>query len=339
VGAQAGKLTEAQRAALIERYLAGESMTRLGPEFGVTRQAIGGLLRRRGIPVRPQAKLTDLQRVEAVERYIRGQTCDQIGADFGVSGVAILDVLNRHGVTIRRRCIVRHDALDEIMPESAYWCGFLFADGNVHRRSMRQQPVLSVGVAARDLQQIVKLRSFLGSSHKICIGNKRHPSYQFHVASNQLCQRLCSLGRYEGQVSPELVNSRHFWRGLADGDGSLGCYAKRPGSKPSAQFRLCGERRLLLAFTHFLRADGTTGANLTVRPHKSIYSVGTTGWSAARIVQLLYEDAPVALDRKADTARLIITMYRRMMAGRVAAAIVSGQKSGLRGRVGCDGLP
>lgn len=191
----------------------------------MTRPAIAGLLRRRGIAVRPQAKLTELQRVEAVERYVRGQTCAQIAADFGVSGVAILGVLNRQGVPVRRRCIVRHNAFDEITPECAYWRGFLFADGSVHRRSTRQQPVLSVAVAARDLQQIVKFRSFLGSTHKICVGNKRHPSYQFHVASARLCQRLCSLGRYEGPISPELVISRHFWRGLADGDGSLGCYA------------------------------------------------------------------------------------------------------------------
>lgn len=335
MGAQAGKLDDAQRAALIERYLAGESMTSLAPEFGVTRQAIGGLLRRRGIAVRPQAKLTELQRLEAVERYVRGQTCDQIAADFGVSGVAILGVLNRRGVPIRRRCTVRHDALDEVTPESAYWCGFLFADGNVHRRSMRQQPVLSVGVAERDLQQIVKLRSFLGSTHKICIGNRRHPSYQFHVASTRLSQRLCSLGRYEGPISQELVISRDFWRGLVDGDGSLGCYRKRPSGEPSAQFRLCGERRTLLAFTEFLREEGSTGANLTVRPHKSIYSVGTTGWSAARIVQLLYGDAPVALDRKAEMARLIITKYRSVAAG----AAASGQKFGLHGSVGADGLP
>jgi hypothetical protein len=314
-------------------------MTRLAVEFGVTRQAIGGLLRRRSIPVRPQAKLTDLQRVEAVERYSRGQTCAEIAADFSVSGVAILSVLNRRGVEIRRRCKIRHGAFNELAPEAAYWCGFLFADGNVHRVSLTRQPTVGVDVAERDREHLEKLRSFLGSTHKISIGNRSPLSYQFRFASTQIAERLCELGRYEGSIASQLAASSHFWRGLVDGDGSLGCYAKRPGSEPSAQFRLCGERRALLAFTEFLREEGSTGANLTVRPHKSIYSVGTSGWSAARIVQLLYEDAPVALDRKAETARLIITKYRSMVAGRAVAAAVSGQKSGLRGSVGCDGLP
>ena len=129
-------------------------------------------------------------------------------------------------------------------------------------------------VAARDLQHIVKLRSFLGSTHKICVGSKTHASYQFHVASIQLFRRLCSLGRCEGLISPELVISRHFWRGLVDGDGSLGCYAKRPGGEPSAQFRLCGEGRALLAFTKFLREDGSTGARLTVCPHRASITSG-----------------------------------------------------------------
>lgn len=335
MGSHAGKLSAAQRTALIERYVAGESMTRLAPEFGVTRQAIAGLLRRRGIVVRPQAKLTELQRVEAVERYVRGQTCAQIAADFGVTGVAILCLLNRRGVKIRRRCIVRHDALDELTPEAAYWCGFLFADGNVHRVSMTRQPTVGVGVAECDRGHLEKFRTFLGSTHKIMVGNKCPPSYQFRVSSTRLADRLLELGRYEGPIDPELAGSRHFWRGVADGDGSLGCYRKRPGSEPSAQFRLCGERRALLAFTDFLREEGSTGANLTVRPHKSIYSVGTTGWSAARIVQLLYADAPVALDRKAEMARLIITKYRSVAAG----AAASGQKFGLHGSVGADELP
>lgn len=339
MGTQVGKLSDSQRAALIQRYLAGESMTRLAPEFGVSRPAIAGMLRRRGIAVRPQAKLTELQRVEAAERYVRGQTCAEIAADFGVTGVAILGVLNRRGVPIRRRRIVRHQALDELTPEASYWCGFLFADGNVRRVSLTRQPTVGLGVAGYDREHLEKFRSFLGSTHKISIGNRSPLSYQFRVSSTRLAERLFALGRYEGPIASELAVSRHFWRGLVDGDGSLGCYAKRPGSEPGAQFRLCGEGRALLAFTKFLREDGSTGARLTVRPHKSIYNVGTTGWSAARIVQLLYEDAPVALDRKAEMARLIIAKYRSMMAGRAAAAAVSGQTSGRRGRVDSDGLP
>jgi hypothetical protein len=305
------KLTETQRIDVVQRYIAGQSLTRLAATFGVSRPAVAGLLRRRGISIRPQAKLTDEQRREAVGRYIRGETSTRIAADFGVSGVAICDLLHRRRVAVRRKCTVRHDALDEIKPESAYWCGFLFADGNVYAyRNSNQQPVPSLGVAERDRGQLIKLRTFLGSTHKIQEVSGRFPSCQFRVASTRLAERLCELGRYEGPLAPELVASRHFWRGLVDGDGSIGCYPKRPGAVPSPQFRVYGEQRMLLAFISFLRMDGTTGANLSVRPHKSIYIIGTTGQTAVRIMELLYEDAPVALDRKADAVRLIIAKHR-----------------------------
>lgn len=305
------KLTEAQKIDVVQRYIAGQSLTRLAAAYGVSRPAVAGLLRRRGISIRPQAKLTEKQRREVVERYARGETSTRIAAHFGVSGVAILDVLHGRGVAVRGRCTVRHDAFDELTPEPAYWCGFLFADGNVYvPKNWNQQPVLSVRVAERDRNQLVKLRNFLGSTHKINEVSGSHPACQFRVPSTQLARRLCDLGRYEGPIAPELAISRHFWRGVVDGDGSLGCYPKRPGAAPSPQFRLCGEQRMLLAFINFLHTDGTTGTNLSVRPHKSIYSIGTTGPTAVRIMELLYRDAPVALDRKADTASRIIAGHR-----------------------------
>ena len=67
---------------------------------------------------------------------------------------------------------------------------------------------------------------------------------------------------------------------------------------------------MLLAFINFLHTDGTTEANLSVRPNKSIYLIGTTGRTAVRIMELLYGDAAVALDRKAETALRIIAEHR-----------------------------
>lgn len=298
-------LSDVQRAQAVERYGAGESANAIAATFGVSRQAIAGLLRRRGITLRTQVKLTPSQRNEAVDRYMRGQTSATIANLFGVTPVAILAVLHKRSVVVRGHCTLRHDALDILTDEAAYWCGFLFADGSVHERS-GYQPVVSVGVAARDTGHLMKLRTFLGSTHAISPGNKNPPSCQFRVASARLAERLISFGRYTGPVAPQLAESRHFWRGVVDGDGSIGRYAKRPGGTLSAQFRLCGERRLLTMFCEFLVRDGSTRADLSVRPHKNIHGVGTTGRSAERIVSLLYRDAPTALDRKADLARAII---------------------------------
>ncbi len=57
---------------------------------------------------------------------------------------------------------------------------------------------------------------------------------------------------------------------------------------------------MLAAFLSFLKTQGIVG--LSVRPHKSISTVGTTCGPAERIVTLLYADATVALSRKAEIA-------------------------------------
>ncbi|WP_406073747.1 hypothetical protein [Micromonospora sp. NBC_01638] len=121
-----------------------------------------------------------------------------------------------------------------------------------------------------------------------------------------MAERMIALGRYEGPLGERLDESRDFWRGVVDGDGSVGSY-RRPGPRLSefAQFRLVGSQRLLDAFAAFLRNHGICG--LSVRPHKSIYTIGTTCGPAEKIISLLYAEAPVALARKAKTAEKILS--------------------------------
>lgn len=122
---------------------------------------------------------------------------------------------------------------------------------------------------------------------------------RFSATSASLAQRLLSLGRYEGPVNDTLARSRDFWRGAVDGNGSLGILATG-----YAYCGLCGSRRLLEAFLGFLQSHDL-GGRMTLRPDKSVFQVGTAGYLAERIIRLLYEDAPVALDRKAASAARI----------------------------------
>ncbi|MEV6150329.1 hypothetical protein AB0L53_08290 [Nonomuraea sp. NPDC052129] len=262
----------------------------------MTRQAVVGILRRRGIAIRVNTKLTSQQKAAAVERYIAGESSTRIAAAFKVSDMAILGILHRRGVAIRGKHSLREDAFDDLSADAAYWIGFLFADGTVYFRK-GWKPHIGVGLSKRDREHLVKLRDFLGSTHAISdISSNR--ACTFSVRSEKLADRLLALGRYSGPIDRTLAKSRHFWRGVLDGDGSVGEY----GGK--AQVRLVGKRRLLEAFNEFLASHGMTG--LTVRPHKSIHIIGTTGKPAKKIIHLLYGDAPTVLDRKADVARRIL---------------------------------
>jgi hypothetical protein len=153
----------------------------------------------------------------------------------------------------------------------------------------------------------VKLRAFLGSTHTISAGPAGNyggypsrPSALFSVRSARLAERLLSLGRYEGPINGILIRSRDFWRGVVDGDGSLGFLASG-----YAYFGLVGSRRLLEVFLLFLKDNGL-GARMTIRPDKTIFQVATAGYTAEKIVAFLYRNAEVALDRKAASAAKIV---------------------------------
>jgi hypothetical protein len=67
---------------------------------------------------------------------------------------------------------------------------------------------------------------------------------------------------------------------------------------------LFGHRRMLEAFAEFLTNEGIGGPS--VRPHKTIYTIGTTCRPAEGIIALLYTDATIALRRKAEIAARIL---------------------------------
>ena len=248
-----------------------------------------------------------------VKLYASGETTVQIGQYFQVSPSTVNYWLRRCGVTLRgpretsTRCELRHGAFDELTPRAAYWIGFLFADGSVSYCG--QSGKVGLRVSERDQDHVVKLRTFLGSTHAISSepagnygGYTSRPSVHFTVTSARLAERLLTLGRYEGPIDDTLIWSRDFWRGVMDGDGSLGILASG-----YAYFGLVGSRRLLEAFLLFLKSNGL-GARMTIRPDKTIFQIATAGYIAEKIVVFLYRNATVALDRKAASAAKIATM-------------------------------
>lgn len=257
---------------------------------------------------------------EMARRYAAGESTTMIARSLGRSRHSVWQHLRDSGVKVRDRSeshvrhTLRHDAFDMLTPDAAYWCGFLFADGSVGRRE-KGTPEVSVGLSECDLAHLEKLRAFLGSTHAITPMPGRlmavragknytsRPAYRYSVRSARLADRLCSLGRYDGPIDRSLARSRDFWRGVVDGDGNVGI------SCDLASFGLVGSARLLEAFIGFL---GDTGSRpLTVRPHKSIYGVHSSGATAERIMDRLYTGAGVVLDRKA--ARVADVLARALV--------------------------
>jgi transposase-like protein len=255
-------------------------------------------------------KVTEDQKTLMIELYRSGDSTLQVARRLQISPTTVNHRLHCSGIALRGpretsvKCRLRHDAFDELTTDSTYWIGFLFADGSVS--GCGQSGRVQVRVSEHDSDHLVKLRTFLGSTHTIGAapagnygGYQSRPSVRFSVRSDQLAQRLLSLGRYEGTINDSLTQSRDFWRGVVDGDGSLGFLATG-----YPYFGLVGSRRLLESFLFFLESNALA-ARMTIRPDKTIFQVATAGHTAEEIVSYLYRNAAVALDRKAASAAKI----------------------------------
>jgi hypothetical protein len=115
---------------------------------------------------------------------------------------------------------VRDNAFAQIEDESAYWAGFITADGHIAGDS-----AIVVGVQARDRAHIAKFSRFLS-----CPELPLRPGGAAGVYARVHSERLVAdLVRHNvplakqgtGRVGSELAETTAFWIGFCDGDGTI----------------------------------------------------------------------------------------------------------------------
>lgn len=254
-------------------------------------------------------KLTSDQAKEICRRYKDSESSPQLGTIFNVSGSTIRYLLERHGIPRRSRRDAQlkypcnEAAFDIITEESAYWIGFLMADGSIcdHKSG---SPEIALALSAKDKEHLEQFRSFLQSSHSIVISSRRIKTGEylvasFRVRSFRLTKALAAFGVVPRKSLTThvigLEDNRHFWRGVIDGDGHLTHHLNHRNR--CSRLQLVGSQTLLQQFADFIRPY-MPGKSLTVRPHKSIYEICLYGLSAIRAMDLLYHPCSIALLRK-----------------------------------------
>ena len=205
----------------------------------------------------------------------------------------------------KRRYLIDDSAFDKPSKETAYWIGFLFADGYMNFR----QADIKINLAEKDAAHLFKLRQFLKSNYRIfkysgMRAGKRHAGRRMDFRSRSIAIRLKQLGwKSKSNHRPirSLTNSVDFWRGVVDGDGHLGITNGKP------RFTLVGRRNIVASFLRFAKKRlPTLEANIS--DHGSIYAVQSAGRPAQAIIKLLYHGSEVHLDRKKTLAEGIIPL-------------------------------
>lgn len=196
--------------------------------------------------------------------------------------------------------------------KKAYWLGFIVADGTVSTNGRWR---LKVGLAARDTLHLESLRKDLSSTAKISLEERKlGTAAEFSVYSKDLVESLNKYGvvpnksagmRLDLQNIPDELQ-RHFWRGVVDGDGSLGYTYRRNIYEVS--LRVVGGKDLIEQFLSWSRPV-TGGIHGVSKLSNKLYQTKIASKSGVdSIVKLLYTDAAVALPRKQEKAQEILQL-------------------------------
>lgn len=320
--------TQEEEDRALDLHLSGISKANLEKIFQCTtntiRRACEASAARNGIylPAEDHFALGIEQEREVIALYDAGWTTHTVALQMGIGHTTVSAILDRHGRKMRtsvesrtlrgtdRRYRLHETAFDdaENNPAAAYFVGLLMADGCVSRgKDGKRHPAIQLHLQRRDVAIIESFRSFLGSNHPItfrdnlCNG-KMHPQARFSVNSARLAAALARYGVVpQKTVTAQLIGlemNPHAWRGCIDGDGSI-CFA-RANNLPL--LCLVGSRFLLAQFREFvLSIESRTKAKVR-QGNGNVWQFAISGCYAQEVIRVLYEGAPVALQRKAENA-------------------------------------
>ena len=255
----------------------------------------------------PGRKYTDEFEEEIARWYQEGKGERQLAKELQVSRNCIHGALGRQKTEFRspgernRLYQVDAHAFDVIDTEhKAYFLGLLYADGNVHKRTVK------LSQKRQDRILVERLKKFLKSEHPIdeqmqlCKG-KRYPQSRIMVTEGHLASRLKSLGILPGRPShkstvgaiPEPLRI-HFIRGYFDGDGSA---HTTPGLSFAGSEPFLEWIRAVLFSMGVSKEDATITKHTTAQIYYLYYSSKKQGVPVAKA---MYKNATTGLERKRE---------------------------------------
>ncbi len=239
---------------------------------------------------------------EIIREYKSGVSARKLGFKYDVADVTIASLLKRHDVFIRNRSNakrtnqINENAFDKITEESAYWIGFILADGNVHQAKKRSKQ-LNIGLAEKDWEHLEKFKKFIGSNKPLYYNNK---AVFISISSNRIVEKLAEYNIVPrksniAKVPDQLKNNRHFWRGMIDGDGWVTLTKQ---GYPC--IGLCGTIDVVQNFINIVGKNAKIGVRGNNFSETRYYA--TTGQA---VVKFLYDNSTIYLNRKYENYQKI----------------------------------
>ncbi len=268
-------------------------------------------------------KRVEEKRSELIDLYVnQGYSIGKLVNTLGMSKATVRAVIESEGLIIRDQSqqqlinngsgSLRHDAFDILTPEALYWIGFIYADGCIAKKGNRH--LITVDLSTRDKGHIEKFKAFLKAGVSIRDytrnqningkGVKAYYTSVITISSKPIYDKLVSLDftsnkTYDATVHLDLVTSPDFWRGLIDGDGWISNTHTR--EYKYVWVGLCGTIDTIQCFIDFVKGSGIQTDVEKARFKKGTknnYETAFVNKVGKQVLNLLYKDATVYLDRK-----------------------------------------
>ncbi len=237
--------------------------------------------------------------------YKSGENLTSIAKRYGTSHTTVTSVLRGQGIQFHlQNGLTRFHTYESRYfqvidtEEKAYWLGFLTADGCITAgRTKISSQRLTIHLGIRDYDQLIKFKQALQATQMV---SKNERSCSFTIYNSELVADLAVYGivprktlhTKPAQVAPEL--ERHYWRGVIDGDGHI--------SKDGQSLTLVGDYEVVVGFQTFVLTH-CPKVKASIFRDLNIYTFKVTGIAAQKILEVLYGDATVYLDRKYERAK------------------------------------
>lgn len=254
----------------------------------------------------PGRNFTDIEEEQIGKIYLSGKSARAIAKAYGLSHhISICSALERQGIKQRNKSernrlykLNPHifDSLDN--EQSAYWHGFIYADGCLQRNKS-----LAIALSVKDKEHIDKFKMFAESESPIKINIDQSGGWvsaKIELTDKHLGKQLTRTGIVTGRLYPEKIFSAipdnmfcHWFRGFFDGDGS---------ARKSQTTVLCGDYKLLEILRGKLHDYCGTNPNLSISKHRTanLYYIYYSKTQSISMYNFMYKDATVWLERKRD---------------------------------------
>lgn len=290
------------------------SLVDIGKLLGVGDESISKYLHGWGIRVRnisSAQSIVNENKLDIIKLHGNGYSCVKIAELYEISATLVVTSLKKWGIDSNRPTYeCNHNFFNIIdTEEKAYWLNIIAADGWISGNT------LCFGLKGSDESHLVKYLIALSSNHIIYhrIRKGGYKQVQVNIGSPQLVQDLAKYGVVPAKslilkpyIDLRQDLTRHGWRGFVDGDGSLGYRKSKKWSYP--HISLYGTELVCTEFLNFCKTHINTKVNI-YKNRDNLYQCMISGKNSIPIIDLLYSDATIYLDRKYEIAMDILSKW------------------------------